>query len=147
MASKKNFLLKFQNSLLCLASLLVWSQINLAAAPPSKVTKQKQIVEKYLKSKVSFEKKTKMIVSFKNWADKEVLSQSDKLSEDELTQIMQYSNLLKALNPAQLTIKNCSSGAQQVLETDITPLSEKPSEQAQTILFWLKLICPKIKGK
>lgn len=124
--------------------LFSWSTLSFSAAA-SKLNKQKQIVEKYLKGKTTFEKKAKMILSFKNWADKEVLSHSDKLSEEELTQIMQYSNLLKALNPAKLTIKNCKTSAENVLDEDLTPMSEKPSDQAQTILSWLKLICTKGK--
>jgi len=116
-----------------------------AAVSASKLATQKQTVEKFLKGKATFEKKTKMILSFKNWADKEVLSGSDKMSEEELTQIMQFSNLLKALNPAKLTAKNCKSSADNVLEEDITPMSEKPSAPAQTILGWLKFLCSKGK--
>lgn len=145
MVHKINFFLKPLLLLLFLSLIWIGSQPAISATPPSKLTKQTQIVEKYLKSKVSFEKKTKMILSFKNWADKEVLSHSDKLSEDELIQIMQYSNLLKALNPAKLTIKNCPSSAEKVLETDLTPISEKPSDQAQTILSWVKILCTKGK--
>jgi hypothetical protein len=58
---------------------------------------------------------------------------------------MQFSNLLKALSPNKLTPKNCASSADAVLEEDITPMSEKPSAPATTILSWLKLICPKGK--
>jgi len=115
------------------------------AAPISKLTTQKQSVEKILNSKTTFEKKVKIIVAFKNWADKEVLSSSEKMTEEELTQVMQYSNLLKALKPSQLSLKNCKSSAEKVLDEDLTPMSEKPSAPAQAILIWLKLLC--IKGK
>lgn len=130
--------------LLLTALLFSWSSVSFSATP-SKLNKQKQGVEKYLKGKAAFEKKAKMILAFKNWSDKEVLSNSDKLNEEELIQIMQFSNLLKALNPAKLTVKNCKSSAEKVLDEDLTPMSEKPSDQAQTILSWLKLICTKGK--
>lgn len=105
--------------------------------------KKRSILEKYLKSKMPFEKKTKILISFQKWTDKEVFSNVDKMSEDELSQLMQYSNLLKALSPQKLTPKNCKSAKTKVLEEDASPLNENPSPVAQSIVHWLQLICTK----
>ncbi len=131
---------------LLLTAIFFFSFCNLSFSNPSSpLTNQKKAVEKNLKSKLSFDKKAKAIAAFKKWTDKEVLTNSDKLSEDELTEIMQYSNLLKALNPTKLNIKNCNKGANLVLEEDFNPLNNKPSPPALTILSWLKSLCPKGK--
>jgi len=112
-----------------------------ATPPPSKLVMQQRAVENYLKSKKSFELKVKILVAFKNWADKEIISNNDKLSENDLAQVMQYSNLLRALNPTHLTLKNCQAGAEKLIDEDLNPMSETLSPPAQVILSWLKQLC------
>lgn len=119
----------------------VTGPITSSAPHPSKLIVQQKAVENYLKSKKSFELKLKILVAFKNWADKEIISNNDKLSEDDLAQVMQYSNLLRALNPTQLTIKNCQAGAEKLIDEDLNPMSETLSTPAQVILAWLKQLC------
>lgn len=119
---------------LCLPAFLVF------ASPLDSKTK---IIDKYLQTKNPFEKKVKALVTFQTWADKEILTNSDKLSEAELTLLMQYSNLLKALTPSKITIHNCKSGSIKIQEADQSPVSDKLSQPAQTITNWLKLLCPK----
>jgi hypothetical protein len=110
----------------------------------SELTKKKSIVEKNLKTKISFDKKVKFLVAFQSWADKELIGNADKLSEEELAQLMQFSTLMKSLSPKSLTPKNCKESGDRVIDEDLNPLSEEPSAPAQTILGWLKRLCSKV---
>ena len=82
----------------------------------SELIHKKSIVDKHLSSKITFEKKVKVLVAFQSWADKAVTSNSDKLNDDELTQVMQYSNLLKAIAAKKLNSKNCNLASEKLLE-------------------------------
>ncbi len=114
-----------------------------AGAFASELTNKKGIVDKHLKGNISFDKKVKFLVAFQNWADKELIANADKLNDEELTQVMQFSTLLKAVAPKKLNITNCKSAIEKVVEEDITPISEEPSIAAKKLIEWLKLICPK----
>ncbi len=128
-------------SLFILVSLAMGATFPLKAFA-SPLEAKKTIIDKYLKTKNPFDKKVKALVAFQSWADKEILSNSDKLSEVELAQLMQYSNLLKSITPEKLTPKNCKSAPTKVLESDLSPVSEKASPPAQVIISWLKSLCP-----
>jgi hypothetical protein len=114
-----------------------------AAAFGSELSNKKGIVDKHLKGNIPFEKKVKVLVAFQSWADKELTSGADKLNDEELTQVIQFSNLLKAVAAKKLTPKNCRSSMERVIEEDITPISDDPSIAAAKLIEWLKLICPK----
>lgn len=113
------------------------------SAGPSELTKKQNLVEKNLKTKIPLEKKVKLLIAFKNWADKAILSDSNKLPEEELTDIMQYSNLLKAFNVKQLNPDNCKAAMNKVIDEDISPISQDVSKPAETLLHWLDLTCGK----
>jgi hypothetical protein len=107
----------------------------------SELTRKKALVDKNLKTKISFEKKVKFLIAYQLWADKEVTANADKLSDEELTQVMQYSTLMKVMAPKKLTLKNCKAAAERVIDEDLSPISEEPSLPAQAMLGWLKNLC------
>lgn len=109
----------------------------------SEFTNKKNIVDKNLKGSIAFEKKVKVLAAFQSWADKELTSNADKLNDEELTQVMQFSTLLKALVPKNITPKNCQAGIDKVIDEDLTPISEELSPPALKIIEWLKLTCAK----
>ena len=137
--------------------LIVMSDASQAAPPsslkPTKVStsesfleKKTAVVEKLLKKSDSFEKRLKVILAFQSWTNKQIFNQGSKMSEDEMTELMQYANLLKALKPQTLTPKNCKSAGNRVVDEDLTPISEDLSPVAKKLLEWLKVICPKTKA-
>lgn len=111
----------------------------------SELTDKKNIVEKHLKNNITFDKKLKVLLAFQSWTDKELKSNADKLSEEDLTQVMQFSTLLKVVNLKQLTSTNCNSAIDRVIDEDINPATEELSGTATSILNWLKLACSKQK--
>lgn len=127
-----------------IALLLISTLFSSASSiPTSSFIAKKKLVDKHLSSKISFEKKLKVLRAFESWIDKEILSRSDKLNEEDLTQLMQYSNLMRAANLKSITEKNCQLAGNRVTDEDLTPASEGPSAAAQTILGWIKFLCPK----
>lgn len=134
---KTNRFIIFRNWLACLLVLVG------STALGSPLKDKQKAVEKHLKSDVNFEKKVKVLLAFQKWSDQVIFSKSEKLKDDELTQIMQYSNLLKALKPQTLNSKNCKAAGNRVVDEDLTPMSEDLSAPAKQILSWLKLLCKK----
>lgn len=101
------------------------------------------VVEKHLKGNISFEKKVKMIVAFQGWIEKQISAKGSKLEEKDIEEYMVYSNLLKVLKPKALNPKNCVEMANNVIDEDLSPVSDEPSTQAKKLLEWMKLICKK----
>ncbi len=121
-------------------------QTNTLTEAPAENLKLKdkiRIVEKKMNSDLSFEKKTVILKAMKKWVDQQVQIGDDKLTENQLTELMQYSNLLKSAQLSKLTPKNCIQTSQLIIEEDVTPLSDDLSAPAKVLLNWFKLLCKK----
>lgn len=110
----------------------LWSQ---------ELEKKIAIVEKGLKSDKAFAQKVKFLVAFLKWADKELLTQHTKLKDDDFNAMIQYVNILKAVQPKGLSLGECPKVSEKIKIADSNPLSDQTSAEALRVLDWMKQLC------
>lgn len=109
---------------------------------PRPLAQKKKAIEKQLLASSQFEKKVKILAAFQNWTDQEIKTHADTLSDDELSELMHLSNLLRVLNPKKLQTPHCKAATKKIIDEDLTPLSQTLSASAKTLIHWIKILCP-----